>query len=160
MGLNYWILRMGTKNKRYIYLRDGRAPIPKREITSRIMSAIKSKNTKPELLLRKALWSGGIKGYRLHWQNIPGRPDICYVGKRVAIFVHGCYWHRCPNCKLKIPKSHSMFWKQKFLANIKRDQKKSKILEKDGWRVLVLWECQVTNDIKYCVEKIKRFLKN
>lgn len=75
------------------YIRDGRAPIPEKELTSRIMSAIKAKNTKPEIMLRKALWFEGYSGYRLHWKKVAGRPDICYPRKKVAIFVNGCFWH-------------------------------------------------------------------
>lgn len=80
------------------YIRDGRAPIPESEITSKVMSAVRGKDTKPELALRKALKDVGIQGYRLHWKRAPGRPDIAYPGSKVAIFVHGCFWHRCPYC--------------------------------------------------------------
>ncbi|MBT6568273.1 MAG: hypothetical protein HON19_05160 [Flavobacteriales bacterium] len=79
------------------YTRDGRAPIPDKEITSRLMSSIKDKNTKPELAIRKAMWNNGVKGYRLHWKKVPGKPDIAFPSKKVAIFVNRCYWHRCPN---------------------------------------------------------------
>jgi len=100
------------------YIRDGRAPLPQNEITSRIMSSIKDKNTKPELIIRKALWEKGIRGYRLHWKKAPGKPDIAFPSKKVAIFVNGCYWHRCPHCKLSLPKTNSEFWKNKFQKNI------------------------------------------
>ena len=82
------------------YIRDKRSPKPLSESTSKVMSANKAKNTKPEIALRKALWSEGYKGYRLNWKNVPGRPDIAYPGKKIAIFVNGCYWHRCPKCDL------------------------------------------------------------
>ena len=88
------------------YIRDGRAPIPKRELTSKVMSSIRAKNTKPEIVLRKALWGQGLVGYRLHKKNIPGRPDIVYSKNKLAVFVNGCYWHRCPYCKPAAPKSH------------------------------------------------------
>lgn len=91
------------------YLRDGRAPIPDSEITSRVMSSNKGKNTKPEILMRDALRQIGIPGYRLHWKKAPGRPDIAYPGKKIAIFVHGCYWHRCPHCDLPLPKTNTEF---------------------------------------------------
>jgi DNA mismatch endonuclease (patch repair protein) len=78
-----------------MYVRDKRSPVPKNEAVSRVMSANRAKNTKPELLLRKALWQAGARGYRLHYKRVPGRPDISFVSKKVAIFVNGCYWRRC-----------------------------------------------------------------
>jgi len=142
------------------YIRDGRCPIPSREVTSRIMSAIRAKNTKPEILLRKALNKAGLTGYRLNWKKAPGRPDICYVAKKIALFVHGCYWHRCPYCKLKLPKSHSAFWKRKFLVNAERDRKKLLALKLGGWKTFVLWECQIGTEMKNSIRRIKRLFKN
>lgn len=81
-----------------MYSRDKRSPVPKNDTVSRVMSANRAKNSKPEVRLRKALWHAGLKGYRLHHKRIPGRPDISFVGKKLAIFVHGCFWHRCPKC--------------------------------------------------------------
>jgi DNA mismatch endonuclease (patch repair protein) len=123
------------------------------------MSAIRAKNTKPEILLRKVLYKLGLIGYRLHWQEAPGRPDICYVSKKIAIFVHGCYWHRCPRCKLKLPKDHSAFWRTKFLKNVERDKEKVKVLKDNGWKTLILWECQVDNEMRTCIKKIMRLFK-
>lgn len=117
------------------YKRDGRAPIPKKEVTSKVMSANKDRNTKPELKLRKALWEADLKGYRLHWKKAPGRPDICWPGKKVAVFVNGCYWHRCPHCNLPLPKSNTQWWKEKFNKNVSRDQLKICELEGEGWKV-------------------------
>lgn len=128
------------------YIRDGRAPIPVKENTSRIMSSIGYKNTKPELLLRRALHKEGIKGYRLHLKNIPGKPDISFVKKKIAVFVNGCFWHRCPLCQPNIPKSNIEFWEQKFDSNIERDKKKKDELGALGWRVLTIWECQIKKD--------------
>ena len=137
------------------YIRDGRAPIPKKESTSRIMSAIKDKNTKPELILRKALWNYGVKGYRLHWKKVQGKPDIAFPGKKVAVFVNGCFWHRCPYCNLSLPKSNTKFWKEKFQKNVDRDKRKIDQLQDIGWKTITLWECQVKKDLPECVEKIK-----
>ena len=81
------------------------------------MSANRAKDTKPELLLRQALWQSGHRGYRLHHKKIPGRPDITFVGKKVAIFVHGCFWHRCPKCAYTLPKNNTAFWQAKFDRN-------------------------------------------
>lgn len=138
------------------YIRDGRAPIPTSETTSRVMSANVGKNTKPELALRKALREIGIPGYRLHWKKAPGRPDIAYPGRRIAIFVNGCYWHRCPHCNLPLPRSNTDFWKEKFEKNIKRDTDKTRDLEENGWMVLVFWECEINNDPLACADKVKR----
>lgn len=129
--------------KKRTYIRDGRAPIPKRELTSLIMSRIRGKNTKPELLLRKALCKAGLRGYRLHWKKAPGRPDICYPSKKIAIFVHGCFWHRCPHCKPAMPKSHQAFWREKFQKNRLRDREKARLLKRSGWKIFSFWECRV-----------------
>jgi DNA mismatch endonuclease, patch repair protein len=141
-----------------IYIRDGRSPLPEKESISRVMSSIKNKNTKPELKLRKALWDNGIKGYRLHWKKAPGRPDIAFPRKKIALFVNGCYWHRCPFCKPLIPRSHSKFWIEKFERNIKRDQIKIDQLKEKGWKSLTIWECQLNDNIMLYVEKIKDML--
>ncbi|WP_406660237.1 very short patch repair endonuclease [Methanolobus sp. ZRKC3] len=138
-----------------MYIRDGRAPIPESEATSRVMSANVGKNTKPEIVFRKALREIGIPGYRLHWKKAPGRPDISYPGKKIAIFVHGCYWHRCPYCDLPLPKSHTDFWAEKFRKNKERDAKKEAALKFEGWDVLVFWECQIKKDVIACAEMVK-----
>jgi len=126
-----------------IYIRDGRAPVPKSEVTSRVMSANKAKNTKPEVILRRALWANGLRGYRCNYKKAPGRPDIAFPKKKIAIFVNGCFWHRCPHCKLPLPKSNQDFWKTKFEANKKRDREKVTLLGKEGWKVFIIWECEI-----------------
>lgn len=136
------------------YIRDGRAPIPRSETTSRIMSAIRARGTVPELILRRAIYKVGLRGYRSNWKGAPGRPDICHPGKKVAIFMHGCFWHRCPHCKPAIPRSHISFWKSKFKNNIERDKRKEKELKDSGWRVLTLWECQIKKNLDKCVSRI------
>jgi DNA mismatch endonuclease, patch repair protein len=128
------------------YVRDARSPIPKSESVSRVMSANKAKETKPEQQLRKALRELGLRGYRKNWKSVPGRPDIAFVGKKVAVFVHGCYWHRCPKCDYPLPKTNTAFWEKKFQRNIKRDRSKRQLLEAQGWRVLEFWECDIHND--------------
>ena len=111
--------------------------------TRHVMQANKSKNTKPELLVRAALRDAGHAGYRLHWKKAPGHPDICFPGRKVAIFVNGCFWHRCPRCALPAPKSNVEFWEGKFARNRTRDAHDQELLLKDGWTVLVVWECQL-----------------
>lgn len=124
------------------------------ENVSKVMSANKGKDSEPELNLRKELWRRGLRGYRLHYKRIPGKPDITYVSKRLAIFVHGCYWHRCPYCSLPLPKSNREFWLSKFTTNIGRDRLKKKQLEKMNWKVLVFWECQLNNGLEKCIKKV------
>lgn len=146
--------RMSTRE----YLRDGRSPIPALERTSRAMSSNRAKDTRPEVMLRSSLWANGVRGYRLHWKRAPGRPDIAFPAKKKAIFVHGCFWHRCPYCALGIPKSHSEFWIQKFLKNQERDQRKISRLITCGWNVLVIWECQIKRNTPECVHRVIDFL--
>jgi DNA mismatch endonuclease, patch repair protein len=140
------------------YLRDGRAPIPEKEVTSKIMSSIRAKNTKPEIALRKALHASGLSGYRLHWKKAPGKPDITYPGRKLAIFVNGCYWHRCPHCNPPFPKTHQGFWEEKFRKNTERDLRKVEQLEQQGWKVIVIWECQIRDNLQICVDMIRSFL--
>lgn len=101
--------------------------------------------TKPELMLRRLLREAGLPGYRLHWKQAPGTPDIAYPGRKVAVFVNGCFWHRCPHCSPAMPKSHADFWVRKFVRNQERDARTVRELEAAGWRVLTLWECQLRN---------------
>ena len=140
------------------YIRDGRAPIPKDETRSRIMSAIRGKDTKPELTVRRALRAIGLPGYRLHWKKAPGRPDIAYPGRKIAIFVHGCYWHRCHHCNPSTPKTHTDFWEKKFQGNIERDARKKKELEEEGWKVFVFWGCKIKEDVFALVEQVKAYI--
>jgi len=146
-------------NKQRIYIRDGRAPIPKTELISKTMSAIKDKNTKPELILRKSMWHRGMKGYRLHWRKVPGRPDIAFPGRRIAIFVNGCFWHRCPHCSPPMPKSHTKFWNNKFNNNVRRDSQKIEALEKMKWDTIVIWECQIKNNLHGCISYVKKVVE-
>lgn len=112
-----------------------------RHTRSRMMSGILGKNTKPELLVRKALFAAGFR-YRLHRRRLPGSPDIVMAGRRVAIFVHGCFWHQHEHCRFaKLPATRTDFWKRKLTANVVRDRNAVKALSADGWRVLIVWEC-------------------
>ena len=137
------------------FIRDGRAPIPDDQNTSKVMSSIRGKNTRPELKLRKSLYKNGILGYRIHLKNVPGRPDIAYPSKKIAIFVNGCFWHRCPHCNPPFPKTHTEFWMAKFDRNIERDGRKKEDLENLGWTVLIIWECKINSEIDDCVYQVK-----
>jgi DNA mismatch endonuclease (patch repair protein) len=127
---------------------------------SRLMKANKSKGTKPELTLRKALWTAGIRGYRLHLKDVPGRPDVSFLGKKLAIFVHGCFWHQCPHCEGKkaYPRSNQEFWRGKFAENAARDARVQEQLRGRGWRSLVLWECELQRDAAACSRRVQEEL--
>ncbi len=113
------------------------------EATRHVMQANKSKDTKPELKVRAALREAGLPGYRLHWKAAVGKPDICFPGRKIAIFVNGCFWHRCPYCALPDPKSNVEFWNAKFARNRARDKRDQAQLVAEGWTVLVVWECRL-----------------
>ncbi|HOZ40948.1 MAG: very short patch repair endonuclease [Flavobacteriales bacterium] len=140
------------------YLRDGRAPVPKDPRTSALMSRIKAKDTAPELALRKALRELGYTGYRLHYTKAPARPDIAFVGLRVAVLVHGCFWHGCPHCTPRRPRNNSAFWSAKLDANKARDARKVRELRQEGWRVVTSWECRIERNAKAQAERVIRAL--
>ena len=111
---------------------------------SRLMSRIRSRDTQPELKLRRALHALGLR-YRLHVKSLPGTPDIVFPRHKTALFVHGCFWHRHSGCKLAAsPKSRAEFWNTKFSQNVKRDQANLSALAAIGWRTQVVWECELT----------------
>lgn len=115
------------------------------EKRSRMMSGIRDKNTRPEMLVRKAMFAMGLR-FRLHRKNLPGNPDIVLTKKKVIIFVHGCFWHQHSGCRFtKKPGSNTDFWEKKLNENMIRDKKVIGELKLLGWRVLTIWEC-VTRD--------------
>ena len=115
------------------------------EQRSRNMSAIKSKNTKPEIKVRKVLHSMGYR-FRLHSKDLPGSPDIVLPKYKTVIFVHGCFWHRHENCKYaSTPKTRQEFWNKKFKTNIERDLEIQDKIKNLDWRSVVIWECETKN---------------
>lgn len=110
------------------------------------MQGNKGKDTGPELLLRKALWAAGIRGYRLHRRVEGVRPDLVFGEAKVAVFVHGCFWHRCPHCRPPQPTRHRKFWTDKFDRNRIRDRQKVKLLRRAHWQVVTVWECRLRRD--------------
>jgi len=121
------------------------------------MSRIMGKNTLPEKSVRSLLHSLGYR-FRLHRKNLPGRPDVVLPRFQAAIFVHGCFWHRHERCKYAYtPKTRVEFWQRKFDENVARDKSALNSLQKRGWRVLVLWECQIS-DKKALAKRLIRFL--
>lgn len=129
------------------------------DVSSR-MQRVRRKDTEPEMRLRRALWRQGLR-YRLHVRGLPGSPDIVFKSCRVAIFVHGCFWHRHVGCRLAtVPKSNRDFWERKFLANQERDERKRLELQGLGWRVVVVWQCETEDhaSLKRLADSIKRLV--
>jgi DNA mismatch endonuclease (patch repair protein) len=137
---------------------DPRNPAPSSEAVRRSMQGNKGKDTGPELLLRKALWAAGVRGYRLHRRIEGVRPDLVFGKAKVAVFVHGCFWHRCPYCKSPLPRRNRGFWKAKFNANQARDRRKRRVLEAVDWRVFELWECRLVRSPENAARLIGRFV--
>jgi len=133
-------------------------PPPSSEATTRVMKANRGRDTKPELALRKALWVLGARGYRVSYKKAPGRPDIAFPKQRVAVFCHGCFWHRCEKCNLPLPKSNVPYWREKFKRNKERDQRKIKELESSGWRTFVFWECDLKRDPSALAKQIVGYM--
>lgn len=117
------------------------ADIVDKQTRSRMMAGIRGKDTKPEMVLRRALHARGFR-YRLHGKGVPGRPDLILAKHRAVIFVHGCFWHRHAGCRYATtPATRPEFWAEKFAANVRRDQAAHDALAADGWRVATIWEC-------------------
>ena len=115
-----------------------------REKRSALMGRIRGRNTGPEMTVRRLLHALGYR-YRLHGRELPGKPDIVFRNRKVAVFVHGCFWHR-HDCGLAyVPKTRPDFWRRKFEGNVARDQRTTRELEATGWRVVVVWECQLSD---------------
>ncbi|MEI3230442.1 MAG: very short patch repair endonuclease [Gordonibacter pamelaeae] len=118
------------------------APPATNENVRKSMRGNKRADTRPELVVRARLRAAGLSGYRLQWK-VPGHPDVAWPGKKVALFVNGCFWHRCPHCNLSLPKSNVEYWVVKFARNVERDEQSRAALEALGWKVHVVWECQL-----------------
>lgn len=136
------------------------ADVHSAEIRSYNMSRIRSKNTKPEVLLRKFLFANGFR-FRLHDKSLPGKPDIVLKKYRTAIFVHGCFWHGHKNCRYYvIPKTRTEWWTNKIEGNQKNDTKKKADLKTSGWQVIEVFECEVKKDkLKKTIEKLINNIK-
>jgi DNA mismatch endonuclease (patch repair protein) len=122
------------------------------------MRAIRSKGMKPELLVRRMVHALGYR-YRLHRKDLPGNPDLAFIGRRKAIFVHGCFWHQHPDCREgRAPGSNQAYWGPKLQRNIERDRLSLKNLAERSWQTLVIWECE-TRDHATLKKRLKEFLR-
>jgi DNA mismatch endonuclease (patch repair protein) len=122
------------------------------------MRRVRAKDTKPELLLRRGLHARG-KRYRLHVKGLPGKPDVVFPRQRLAIFVHGCFWHRHENCiQASNPKSNREYWAPKLVRNVARDKAHCDALAAMGFRTIVLWECEIEADPAEAVVTVERLL--
>jgi DNA mismatch endonuclease (patch repair protein) len=131
------------------------ADVLTKEQRSYNMSRIRGKDTNPEIMLRKSLWSMGAR-YRTHYK-LPGRPDIAFISKKIAIFVDGCFWHGCPEHGVR-PKTNSRFWNNKIQGNIERDKRNQLKLETEGWTVFRFWEHDIEKNLTGVTKKITRAL--
>jgi DNA mismatch endonuclease (patch repair protein) len=119
------------------------------------MRAIRSKDMKPEMLVRRLVHGLGY-GFRLHRKDLPGKPDLAFIGRKKAIFVHGCFWHQHAGCREgRSPNSNLEYWGPKLQRNVERDRKAVEALAQQGWHSLVIWECETTNR-----ERLRELLKS
>jgi DNA mismatch endonuclease (patch repair protein) len=127
-----------------------------KEKRSEVMSKIRSKNTKPEKILRSWFYANGLR-FRIHHKDLPGKPDIVFGKYKTVIFVHGCFWHYHKDCREgRIPSTNTKFWEEKLMKNIQRDEKHQAKLKELGWKVIVVWECEI--DKKLNTENFKELL--
>lgn len=126
-------------------------------VRSRIMRSVGRTKTKPEMVVRRWLHARGYR-FRANVKALPGSPDIVFTARRRAIFVHGCFWHRHPGCRLaSTPKTRTAFWRAKFEANVARDGRKAAELQAMGWSVLTIWECETRTPTALML-RVERFV--
>jgi DNA mismatch endonuclease (patch repair protein) len=145
----------GSGSDRSVNFERLRTTLVVREATRRSMQSNTAVGTKPEETLRKELWRAGHRGFRKNVRKLPGSPDILFPKYRLAVFVHGCYWHGCPECiGGRIPKTNREYWRAKIARNIERDEQSIALLNELGYRTLTIWECQIRADVNESVRLI------
>lgn len=122
------------------------------------MARIRSKDTKPELALRRELYASGVRGWRCHPKHVPGKPDVAFTRRRVAVFVDGCFWHGHPD--FFTPGKSGAYWDAKIARTRERDRLANETLERDGWRVVRLWDFEVEADVRECVARVTDALQS
>lgn len=128
------------------------------ESRRRNMSAIRGKDTKPELTVRQALHHMGYR-FRLHARNLPGHPDLTFPARRKVVFIHGCFWHRHQGCRNSVmPSMRHDFWRAKLEGNVARDARNRQLLKERRWSVIVVWECEIEADLRGVARSIAQFL--
>lgn len=128
------------------------------EQRSRTMRAVRSRDTNPELAVRRFLHATGLR-YRLHDKRLPGSPDLVFPKRHTVVFVHGCFWHQHPNCPAaSSPQSNIDYWSRKLSGNVERDERNRVALEALGWKVLVIWECEVRN--QYALDRLAMAIRS
>jgi len=123
------------------------------ETRSRVMARIRSRDTKPELRLRRTLWREGFRGWRCHAKGIPGKPDLAFTRWKVAVFVDGCFWHGHPD--FFTPGKSGEYWDQKIARTRERDQEANTALASLGWRVLRFWDFEIELELDYCIDRVR-----
>lgn len=139
--------------RHYTSLGAGRPPKSNSAGTAKSMKSNKSSGTKPELVLSKILRK------KIHRNSLPGSPDFVYPRKKIAVFVHGCFWHRCPQCNFDLPKRNRDFWAAKFARNVERDRLVREELEVMGWTAIEVWEHELRKDPLQVAKRILQFVK-
>lgn len=138
---------------------DPRNPAPTSLATRAIMLANRGRDTALELAFRRAIRERGVRGYRLNARTPAGRPDLVFARSRLAVFVHGCFWHRCPECRYPLPRSHRRFWIAKFRRNRARDRARRRTLEALGWTVLEIWGHEIDRTPERAASKVVSALR-
>lgn len=131
------------------------------EGTAKAMRGNRATGTSPEVHLRQALWAAGVRCYRKNVRRLPGTPDLVFARSRLCVFVHGCFWHGCERCSRNLkPALNATYWQAKIAQNRERDTRHRAKLTAAGWRVAVIWECQLNEDRNAVVESIVRMLQH
>lgn len=136
-----------------------KAPPATSEAVRASMCGNRPTNTKPEAILAQAFCNAGLQGFTRNAGNLPGSPDLAFNAEKIAIFVHGCYWHRCPYCSPHFPDTNQVYWSAKFKRNIRRDKRARTFLRAMGWKPLVIWECKLKKDSARMVRRVVKALQ-
>lgn len=123
---------------------------------SKVMRSVQSKNTSPEMFVRRMFFKAGFR-YRLHKTDLPGKPDIIFPKYKIVVFVNGCFWHQHQGCKrATIPSTNRDYWEKKLNRNVERDALEITLLKKAGWKVFVIWECEIQTKTNCYIKKLKQ----